>query len=112
LSILHPALQEHRFSECHQPLEYVLPQIAVAIMQRFQDVPDKDDEQAAEAFAHALHAKWGVGRRDCQNGVLLLLAIQNRQLYISTGAGAKPLLSWDALGNIISRARPLLRAGE
>lgn len=42
---------------------------------------------AAHAFAKDLHARWGVGDAACNNGVLLLLSIQDRQVYVSTGAG-------------------------
>jgi hypothetical protein len=43
--------------------------------------------QAAHDFAKALHERWGVGDAACNNGVLLLLAVENRQVYISTGTG-------------------------
>lgn len=43
--------------------------------------------QAARDFAKQLHAKWGVGDAACNNGVLLLLSVGDRQVYISTGAG-------------------------
>ena len=37
--------------------------------------------------AKALHNRWAVGDSTCNNGVLLLLLIRERDLYISTGKG-------------------------
>ncbi len=44
---------------------------------------------AARAFAKDVHARWGVGDAACNNGVLLLLAIEDRQVYMSTGTGGQ-----------------------
>ena len=53
------------------------------------DVPEaKWGAQAAQIFAEYLHRSWGVGDAACQNGVLLLLAIADRQIYISVASGA------------------------
>lgn len=56
----------------------LLSQVAVAILRRIHVHSGEDDSQAAERFAQALHGKWGVGRAACQNGVLLLVAMENR----------------------------------
>lgn len=71
--------------------------------------PGQDRGAAAEAFAHAVHAAWGVGSAACNNGVLFLLALDQRQVYISTGAGATKALPDAHLAAIIAAARPLLR---
>jgi hypothetical protein len=52
------------------------------------------------------------GRTACQNGVLLLLSIENRQLYISTGAGVHQKLTWGVLGSIIDEAKPFLKQSK
>ncbi len=66
--------------------------------------------EAAHRIAKALHAKWGVGLAACDNGVLFLLAVDDRQVYISTGVGAQKALSDNSLGDIITAMRPKLRA--
>ncbi len=71
-----------------------------------------DAAEYAETFARALHDRWGVGSSECNNGVLFFLSLNDRQLYISTGAGAKHVLSFDVLGDIISDIRPILREGR
>lgn len=55
-------------------------QVAVAVMQRMA-VPEGESATAqAKVFAKALHDKWGVGDAACNNGVLLLLSVQDRQV--------------------------------
>ncbi|KAG2491015.1 hypothetical protein HYH03_010687 [Edaphochlamys debaryana] len=71
-----------------------------------------DASAYAEAFAKALHDRWGVGDPACNNGVLMLLSLEDRQLYISTGAGSVSRLSYGVLGNIIEDVKPVLRAGR
>lgn len=78
-------------------------------MREFESLPGVSAEVAAQRFAKQLHAKWGVGRRECDNGVLLLVSINNRQIYISTGASSAEVLTEDVLEVIIQDARPLLR---
>lgn len=40
----------------------------------------RDAAQQAEAFAVQLHTTWGVGHKGCNDGVLLLLAVKDRQV--------------------------------
>lgn len=70
----------------------------------------EQSSEAAHRIAKALHAKWGVGLAACDNGVLFLLAVEDRQVYISTGVGAQKALSDNSLDDIISSMRPKLRA--
>lgn len=44
-----------------------------------------------------------------QNGVLILVAIENRQIYISTGKGTMKYLTDKVLDQIIGQSRPFLR---
>lgn len=64
---------------------------------------------AAESLAKAIHDTWGVGHRACDNGVLLLLSVYDRQLYISAGRGAAGMLHDRMLDVIIEGVKPLLR---
>lgn len=68
--------------------------------------------EAAHRIAKALHAKWGVGSAQCDNGVLLLLAVNDRQVYISTGVGAQQALSDNSLGSIINDMKRHLRSEQ
>merc|ERR1719329_1275894 len=63
-----------------------------------------------EVFAKALMNRWSVGK-SCDNGILLLLATDDRQVYIATGKGAKDALPSSVLATVIQRMRPKLRIG-
>lgn len=49
-------------------------------MERMATAPGQDPAEAAQSFAKALHDAWGVGDAQCNNGVLLLLSIGDRQV--------------------------------
>lgn len=58
-------------------------------MRKMDFAPGTPPADAARAFAKDLHARWGVGDAACNNGVLLLLAVDDRQVYVSTGTGER-----------------------
>lgn len=84
--------------------------VGVAIMRKM-DIPDGvSPERFAETFARALHDAWGVGSEACDNGILVLLAVDDRQIFISTGAGAKEYLSNKEVYHIIEGMKSDLKA--
>jgi hypothetical protein len=66
-------------------------QVAVALMAQMA-VRDGlvVDDQAAD-FASALMTEWGVGNRRCNDGVLLLLSKEPREVRACCAAGPRPL---------------------
>lgn len=66
----------------------------------------------AQSYAKSLHDSWGVGDAACNNGILLLIALDDRRLYISTGAAAKYFLTDDAAAAVLSSMKPALRRGS
>ena len=66
-----------------------------------------------EDYAVRLFEQWGIGKKDKDNGVLLLLAIQDRQWRIEVGYGLEPILP-DGLCGEIGRKQmvPLLKKGK
>src|SRR6478672_3511451 len=58
------------------------------------------DGQPVESYSHELFEKWGIGKRKTNNGVLLLVAPNERRMWISTGWGVEALLT-DALAGEI-----------
>ena len=62
-------------------------QVAVAVMRKMEVPAAATPAEAAHDFAKALHERWGVGDAACNNGVLFLLSLEDRQVYISTGKG-------------------------
>lgn len=53
--------------------------MAVALLNRMVRM-GMPKEQVAELFAKRLHNRWGVGHPACNNGVLLLLSVEDRQV--------------------------------
>lgn len=70
-------------------------QIAVVI------VPSTNGE-AVSSYAHHLFNQWGIGRAKENNGVLLLIAKDDRKLFIATGRGLEGALP-DAIASSIIR---------
>lgn len=85
-------------------------EVAVALMQELPEASGHKLE--ASAAARRLHDAWGVGHKHCNDGVVILLAISDRQVYISTGAGVKSMVTDGHVQAIIARMRPSLRAGK
>ena len=48
---------------------------------------------AARDFAVYLHNSWGVGSESENNGIVLFISVEDRVLYISTGASVKALIN-------------------
>lgn len=65
-----------------------------------------------ESYANALFQEWGIGKKDKDNGVLLLLAIQDRKLRIEVGYGLEGVLTDAASADIIQNAKSTLRIGD
>lgn len=70
-------------------------QIAVVI------VPTTSGE-AISSYSHNLFNQWGIGRQKLNNGVLLLVAKNDRKLFIATGRGLEGALP-DAVASSIIR---------
>ncbi|OSX74153.1 hypothetical protein BU14_0306s0031 [Porphyra umbilicalis] len=62
------------------------------------------------AYARRVYDTWGVGDAGCGNGVLLLLSLGDRKLFLVTGAGAKLGLTEPRIDEVYAVMRPALRA--
>lgn len=69
--------------------------------------------RAAKTFARALHDRHRLGDKETQMGVVLFFAFGDRQCYVSTGKGARSLIS-DAFvtEEVLPPLLPLLRAED
>ncbi len=65
-----------------------------------------------ERFAKEAHNKWGVGLAGIDDGLVLAVALEDRELYISTGRGMKHLLSDQGTQIIMERMHEPLREGK
>ncbi|BCW94817.1 MAG: TPM domain-containing protein [Fimbriimonadales bacterium] len=81
-------------------------EIAVVILRRTQGATPKE-------YATELFNRWGVGKRDADNGVLMLVALGDRRVEIETGYGMEAILPDAVAGEILDTAVvPRFRAGD
>jgi uncharacterized protein len=71
------------------------------------------DGDYIENFAEKLFQEWGIGKEKQDNGALLLIAMDDRELRIEVGYGLEPYLT-DAASSIIIRETitPAFKEGE
>ncbi|OOF89616.1 methanol dehydrogenase [Rodentibacter ratti] len=72
-------------------------QIAVVL------VPTTGEYEIAD-YAFALGDKWGIGRKQLNNGVLMLIAKNDRKVFIATGQGLEGVLPDAFLSQVIRNA--------
>ncbi|MCS7301572.1 MAG: TPM domain-containing protein [Fimbriimonadales bacterium] len=81
-------------------------EVAVVILKRTQGATPKE-------YATELFNRWGVGKRDADNGVLMLVALGDRRVEIETGYGMEAILPDAAAGEILDTAViPRFRQGD
>jgi uncharacterized membrane protein YgcG len=100
-----------------QSTEYRVPvQVAVAIVDRLNTETAHSDEDVGRLvrkFATNLHDKWGIGQQTelGGTGVLVLLDVRDRFIFISRGGALDSILTDDRLEGIISEmSSPLKQA--
>lgn len=81
------------------------PQIAVLTL---NDI----GASSVEEFAIETARKWGLGSKDADNGVLVLLVTDSRDIRIEVGYGLEGILNDGKCGRFIRNAAPLLSAGD
>jgi uncharacterized protein len=62
-----------------------------------------------ESYAVDLFKKWGIGSKSTNRGVLILLAVRDRNYRIEVGYGLEPILPDGRVGSFGREAVPLLR---
>jgi uncharacterized protein len=70
------------------------------------------EEEPIEDAANTLFRAWGVGQKGKNEGLLLLLAIQEHRSRIETGYGLEPILPDGFVGSVLREMRPALREGR
>ncbi|MFH1282677.1 MAG: TPM domain-containing protein, partial [bacterium] len=54
-----------------------------------------------DTFTNDLFSKWRIGKKDKDNGVLILFSLQDRKVRIETGYGIEPIIPDGLAGQII-----------
>ncbi len=57
-------------------------QVAVALVQSMKLQNGRSEAEQAEYFAKSLHKAWGVGDKNCDNGLVFLLSKDDRQVIL------------------------------
>lgn len=81
------------------------PQIVVLTMPSI-------DGYSVEDFSIETARKWGIGDKDEDNGVLILLVMDTRDIRIEVGYGLEGVLNDGKCGRFIRSAAPLLSDGD
>lgn len=81
-------------------------QLAVVILKSLEGYP-------VEEYAFELAERWGIGQAKTDNGILLLIAVDDRKLFIATGYGTEARLP-DALAKRIieNDIKPFFKQGD
>ncbi len=69
-------------------------QLAVVILKSLEGGQIQD-------FANKLFAKWGIGEKKKDNGILLLVAIEDRKFWMEVGYGLEPILPDALAGRVL-----------
>jgi len=74
---------------------------------------DSLEGNSVEEYAAELFNSWGIGKKDKNNGVLILASLQERRIRIEVGYGLEPVLPDGLCGRIIrERIAPSFREGN
>jgi uncharacterized membrane protein YgcG len=65
-----------------------------------------------EEFGLALGNRWGIGRQDYDNGVLLLVAPRERRVRLEVGCGLEAVLTDARAAAIVAKMTPLFRRAQ
>ncbi len=81
------------------------PQIVVATVQNLQGLDENK-------YAVELFEKWQIGNKDYDNGVLVLLSLEERRIKIEVGYGLEGAITDSESGRILDNSLDYLSAGD
>jgi uncharacterized protein len=70
------------------------------------------EDDTVEDVAVRLYERWGIGKKGADEGLLLLLAVEDRKNRIEVGYGLEPIIPDGAAGDVLRGIRPILRQGD
>ncbi len=68
--------------------------------------------EPVDAVANTIFRAWGVGQKGKNEGILLLLAVNDHRSRLEVGYGLEPILPDGLDGNILRQMRPALRQSD
>lgn len=104
--LMSPAARQRVNSLLSQVRSQTTAEVAVVIVPSTGDIDP-------ESFTEELFRKWGIGKADKDNGVLLLIAPSDRIARIETGYGAEGVITDASAATIIrNQIAPAMRKGQ
>ena len=100
--VLDPAAKSQLEAYCSSLQPATGAQIALVTIPTLEGEPIED-------VANTLFRAWGVGQKGKNEGVLLLLAINDRRNRLEVGYGLEPILPDGFSGSVLRQMRPALR---
>ncbi|HKM90173.1 MAG TPA: TPM domain-containing protein, partial [Candidatus Acidoferrales bacterium] len=103
--VLSPSARAQLTALCTEVDQKTHAQIAVVTVPSLDGKPVED-------YAVDLATKWGVGPKQSDRGILILLAIKDHKYWTEVGYGLEPILPDGKVGGFGREAVPLLRQGN
>ena len=103
--VVEPAQRDQIEAFCRKVEQQLHVQFALVTVDSIGDRPIRD-------VGLSIARRWGVGSGKTNQGVLLLLAIKERQSGIETGYGIEPYITDGFSGSTLRSMRPQLQAGN
>jgi uncharacterized protein len=103
--VLSPAARAQLEALCAEVDQKAHAQIAVVTVKSLEGKPVED-------YAIALATQWGVGPKQSDRGVLILVAPQDHKYWTTVGYGLEPILPDGKVGGFGREAIPYLRDGN
>jgi uncharacterized protein len=101
-SVLSPSARAQLTALCTEVDQKTRAQIAVVTVRSLDGRPIED-------YAIDLATKWGVGPKQSNRGIMILLAVQDHKYWTLVGYGLEPILPDGKVGGFGREAVPLLR---
>jgi uncharacterized protein len=73
---------------------------------------DSLDEEPVEDVANRLYREWGIGKKGANEGLLILLSMQEHKSRVEVGYGLEPIVTDGFSGGVLRDVRPILRQGN
>ena len=103
--VINPETKQELNALCAEVDQKAEAQIAVVTVKSLEGEP-------IENFSIDLATRWGIGPKQKDRGVMILLAPNDRKYRFEVGYGLEPILPDGLVGDFGRQARPLLRAGN
>lgn len=103
--VLDPAGAQRLEAYCGMVERATGAQIAVVTVKTLEDEPIED-------AANRLYHQWGIGKKGTDEGLLLMLAIQDHKQRAEVGFGLEPVITDGYAGGVLRGIVPILRQGN